>query len=53
MLLFSMRGVAPKPISTPQIFRAVTPYVIMGVIVLVLVRLLPGIAARLLRRLRS
>jgi tripartite ATP-independent transporter DctM subunit len=44
MLLFTMRGVAPKHITMGQIFRAVTPYVVMGLVMLVLVMLLPGIA---------
>jgi len=44
MLLFTMRGVAPKHITMPQIFRAVTPYVLMGLLMLVLVLLVPGLA---------
>ncbi len=44
MLLFTMRGVAPKQIITPQIFRAVTPHVLFGLLMLVLVMLLPGLA---------
>jgi tripartite ATP-independent transporter DctM subunit len=44
MLLFTMRGVAPKHITMGQIFRAVTPYVVMGLVMLALVMLLPGIA---------
>jgi tripartite ATP-independent transporter DctM subunit len=44
MLLFTMRGVAPKHITMGQIFRAVTPYVVMGLLMLVLVMLVPGIA---------
>jgi TRAP-type C4-dicarboxylate transport system permease large subunit len=54
MLLFTMRGVAPKEITTAQIFRAVTPYVLFGLLMLVLVMLIPGLAtslpAALLRR---
>ena len=44
MLLFTMRGVAPKQITMGQIFHAVLPYVLMGLAMLVLVMLLPGIA---------
>jgi tripartite ATP-independent transporter DctM subunit len=44
MLLFTMRGVAPRHITMAQIFRAVTPYVLMGLLMLVLVMLVPGIA---------
>jgi len=51
MLLFTMRGVAPKEITTPQIFRAVVPYVLMGLAMLVLVLLVPGLATWLPRAL--
>jgi tripartite ATP-independent transporter DctM subunit len=44
MLLFTMRGVAPKHITMAQIFRAVTPYVLMGLLMLGLVMLVPGLA---------
>jgi tripartite ATP-independent transporter DctM subunit len=44
MLLFTMRSVAPKHISMAQIFNAVTPYVVMGLLMLVLVMLVPAIA---------
>jgi len=44
MLLFTMRGVAPKEITTPQIFRAVTPYVLFGLLMLALVLLMPALA---------
>jgi tripartite ATP-independent transporter DctM subunit len=44
MLLFTMRGVAPKHITMGQIFRAVTPYVAMGLLMLLLVLLVPPIA---------
>src|SRR5262245_55943937 len=44
MLLFTMRGVAPKEITMTQIFRAVTPYVLFGLLMLVLVLLVPGLA---------
>jgi tripartite ATP-independent transporter DctM subunit len=44
MLLFTMRSVAPKSIPTSEIFAAVTPYVMMGVLMIGLVLLLPGLA---------
>lgn len=44
MLLFTMRGVAPKEIPTREIFAAVTPYVLMGVLMIGLVLALPGLA---------
>jgi tripartite ATP-independent transporter DctM subunit len=44
MLLFTMRSVAPRSISTQQIFRAVTPYVLFGILMLVLVMLIPALA---------
>ena len=47
MLLFTMRGVAPKEIPTREIFAAVTPYVLMGVLMVVLVLLFPGLATGL------
>jgi tripartite ATP-independent transporter DctM subunit len=44
MLLFTMKSVAPKDIRMNQIFRAVTPYLIMGILMLVLVALFPPLA---------
>ena len=44
MLLFTMRSVAPKEIPTSEIFAAVMPYVLMGVLMIALVLLLPGLA---------
>ncbi len=44
MLLFTMRSVAPKEIPTSEIFAAVTPYVLMGVLMIALVLLIPGLA---------
>jgi TRAP-type mannitol/chloroaromatic compound transport system permease large subunit len=44
MLLFTMKSVAPKEIRMNQIFRAVTPYVIMGILMLVLVVAFPPLA---------
>ena len=49
MLLFTMRGVAPRHITTPQIFRAVTPYVLFGLLMLVMVLLVPSLATWLPR----
>jgi TRAP-type C4-dicarboxylate transport system permease large subunit len=47
MLLFTMRGVAPREIAMGQIFRAVMPYVLMGLAMLLLVAFLPGLATGL------
>jgi tripartite ATP-independent transporter DctM subunit len=44
MLLFTMRGVAPKEIPTREIFAAVMPYVLMGMGMIVVVLLFPGLA---------
>jgi tripartite ATP-independent transporter DctM subunit len=44
MLLFTMKSVAPREITMPQIWHAVTPYVVMGLLGLVAVLLLPGLA---------
>ena len=51
MLLFTMRGVAPKEIATRDIFGAVTPYVLFGLLMLGLVLLAPAIATWLPRNL--
>lgn len=47
MLLFTMRGVAPKEIPTREIFAAVTPYVLMGMGMIALVLLFPVLATGL------
>jgi tripartite ATP-independent transporter DctM subunit len=47
MLLFTMRGVAPASIPTSEIFAAVTPFVLMGMLMVVLVLLFPGLATGL------
>ena len=44
MLLFTMRGVAPKNIATRDIFAAVMPYVLFGLLMLGAVLLLPQLA---------
>jgi tripartite ATP-independent transporter DctM subunit len=53
MLLFTMKGVAPKQITMTQIFRAVTPYVVIGLVMLAVVMLFPGLAVWLPGRLLS
>ena len=49
MLLFTMKSVAPKEISIQQVWRAVTPYVIFGLLMLVAVTLFPQVATWLPR----
>jgi len=44
MLLFTMRGVAPKEIPTREIFAAVMPYVGFGLLMLALVMAFPPLA---------
>jgi TRAP-type mannitol/chloroaromatic compound transport system permease large subunit len=44
MLLFTMKSVAPKHIAMQQIWHAVTPYVVMGLLGLLAVVLIPGLA---------
>ena len=44
LLLMTMRGVAPPEVTFAHIFQAVTPYVIMSLLLLGLLLLLPGIA---------
>jgi tripartite ATP-independent transporter DctM subunit len=44
LLLMTMRGVAPPEVSMGHIFRAVTPYVIMSLMLLALLLLVPAIA---------
>jgi tripartite ATP-independent transporter DctM subunit len=47
MLLFTMRSVAPKEIPTSEIFAAVTPYVVMGMLMIALVLAVPEVATGL------
>jgi tripartite ATP-independent transporter DctM subunit len=47
MLLFTMKSVAPKEIEMRQVWHAVTPYVVMGLIALVAVMLYPPLATGL------
>jgi tripartite ATP-independent transporter DctM subunit len=42
--LFVMKGVAPKDVTMADIWKAVTPYVLIGILCLVLVLLIPSIA---------
>jgi tripartite ATP-independent transporter DctM subunit len=44
MLLFTMKSVAPKEISMNQVFGAVTPYVVLGLLMLVAVMAFPPLA---------
>jgi tripartite ATP-independent transporter DctM subunit len=51
LLLMTMRGVAPPEVTMAHIFRAVTPYVIMSLLLLALLILLPAVATWLPNRL--
>jgi tripartite ATP-independent transporter DctM subunit len=44
LLLFTMKGVAPAHIGMRQIFTAVTPYVVFGLVMLALVLVFPPLA---------
>ncbi len=44
MLLMTMKGVAPPQVTMAHIFQAVTPYVLMSILVLMLVFFVPAIA---------
>jgi tripartite ATP-independent transporter DctM subunit len=44
MLLFTMKSVAPKEIEMQQVWHAVTPYVVMGLLALVAVLFFPALA---------
>lgn len=44
MLLFTMKSVAPREISMSQVYAAVTPYVVLGLIMLLVVMLFPPLA---------
>jgi tripartite ATP-independent transporter DctM subunit len=44
MLLFTMKSVAPKEVSMQQVFSAVTPYVIFGILMLLVVMAFPPVA---------
>ena len=51
LLLMTMRGVAPPEVTMVHIFRAVTPYVIMSLLLLALLLLFPAVATWLPNRL--
>jgi tripartite ATP-independent transporter DctM subunit len=44
LLLMTMRGVAPPDVTTADIFRAVTPYVVLSLVLLGTIILFPAIA---------
>ena len=44
LLLFTMKSVAPPGITMGQVYRAAMPYVVIGLVVLALVMLVPGVA---------
>jgi tripartite ATP-independent transporter DctM subunit len=44
LLLMTMRGVAPPEVTMADIFRAVTPYVVLSIVLLVVIMLFPTIA---------
>jgi len=44
LLLFTMKGVAPKSITMHQVYMAAVPYIAMSLVILVLIFFLPGIA---------
>jgi TRAP-type C4-dicarboxylate transport system permease large subunit len=44
LLLFTMKGVAPKTITMHQVYMAALPYIALSLVMLVLIFLLPPIA---------
>ncbi|MDB5728001.1 MAG: fcbT3 [Noviherbaspirillum sp.] len=44
LLVFTMKSVAPPDITLAQVFRAVTPYVLIGLGMLIAILFIPGIA---------
>jgi TRAP-type mannitol/chloroaromatic compound transport system permease large subunit len=44
LLLMTMKGVAPPEVTMMHIFKAVTPYIIMSLILLIAIVLFPAIA---------
>ena len=44
MLLFTMKSVAPRAITRAQVYGAVTHYVVLGLLMLVVVILFPPVA---------
>jgi len=53
LLLMTMKGVAPPQVTMAHIFRAVTPYLAISLVVLALVFLVPEVAVWLPRMLRG
>jgi tripartite ATP-independent transporter DctM subunit len=51
LLLFTMKSVAPKHITMGQVYRAASPYVVFGLLMLVIVMLSPPLATWLPRAL--
>jgi tripartite ATP-independent transporter DctM subunit len=49
MLLFTMKSVAPPEITMRQVYAAVTPYLVFGLLMLVLVMVFPAVATWLPR----
>jgi len=49
LLLMTMKGVAPPEVTMAHIFRAVTPYLVMSLLVLALVFFVPAVAVWLPR----
>jgi TRAP-type mannitol/chloroaromatic compound transport system permease large subunit len=44
LLVFTMKSVAPPEITLGQVFNAVTPYVLIGLVMLIAILFIPGIA---------
>jgi len=44
LLLMTMRGVAPPAVTMAHIFRAVVPYIVLSLILLVAIIMFPAIA---------
>jgi len=44
MLLMTMKGVAPPEVTMAHIFRAVMPFVVMSILMLILVFFVPAVA---------
>ena len=44
LLLMTMKGVAPPQVTMAHIFRAVVPYIIMSLVLLVLIIAIPSVA---------
>ena len=51
LLLFTMKGVAPPEISMSEVIRAALPYLMFGLLLLVLIFFIPGIATWLPSRM--